>query len=45
MQQGNRRHGLDDQLLCGRYKQAEVEANRYLLELLCYIHQKPLLLA
>lgn len=45
MQHGNRRHGLDDQLFCGRYKSAGVEADRYLLELLCYIHQNPLLLA
>lgn len=41
----DRKHGLDDQLFCGWYKSGGAEEDHYLLGILCYIHQNPLLLA
>lgn len=40
-QRYNRRNGLDGQLFRGRYKSILVEEDRYLLELLRYIHRNP----
>ena len=41
-QRFNRKHALDGQLFCGRYKAVLVEDDSHLLELLRYIHRNPL---
>ena len=41
-QRFNRLHGCDGQLFRGRYKSILVDADRYLLPLVRYIHRNPL---